>query len=84
MNDGLRHALSAEPIQRPKQNAIELPLRGVVEQGRKLLPLFRALPTALVIDVLPTDYMARVDYPVPQLPQLVLRVLALSSVDTLA
>jgi hypothetical protein len=29
-----------------------------------------------VIDVLLTDYMARVDYPVPQLSQLVLRVLA--------
>ena len=41
-----------------------------------MLPLFRALPAALVIDVLPTDYMARVDYPVPQLSQLVLRVLA--------
>jgi hypothetical protein len=41
-----------------------------------LAPLIRALPAALVIDVLPTDYMAGVDYPVLQLSQLVLRVLA--------
>jgi hypothetical protein len=67
--------LSAEPIQRPEQNAIELPFRGVVKQGRKLLPLFRALPATFVIDVLLTDYMARVGYPVPQLSELVIRVL---------
>src|SRR5262249_10648793 len=35
-----------------------------------------ALPAALIIDVLPTDCMAGVDYPVPQLSQLVLGVLA--------
>jgi hypothetical protein len=58
MNNGLRHALSAEPIQRPEQNAIELPLRGVVKQGRKLLSLLSTLSAAVVIDVLSTDYMA--------------------------
>ena len=44
----------------------------------KLLPLFRALPAALVIDVLTADCMAGVDYPVPQLSW------PLSSADTLA
>jgi hypothetical protein len=75
MNDRLRHTLSAEPIQRPEQNAIELPLRGVIKQSCKLLPLFSALPATLIIDVLLTDYIARVGYPVPQLSELVFRVL---------
>jgi hypothetical protein len=47
-----------------------------LKQRCKLLSLFPALPAAVVIDVLPADYMAGVDYPVPQLSQLVFRVLA--------
>jgi hypothetical protein len=60
-----KQIICTQPIKRPEENAIELPLRGIVKQCCKLLPLFRALPAALVIDVLPTDCMGGVDYPVP-------------------
>src|SRR5215469_2706556 len=76
MDDRLSHALAAEPIWCPKQHAIELPLRRIVEQGGELFPLLPTLPTALVIDVLPTDCMPGVACPVPQLSELILRVLA--------
>jgi hypothetical protein len=57
MEDRLSHALAAEPIQRPEQNAVELPPGGILEQSRKLLPLIRGFPATLVIDVLAADRM---------------------------
>src|SRR5262245_6303073 len=48
----------------------------VGEHGSKLQPLLRALPAAAMVHVLAYDLMAGTDAPSPELPELVLRVLA--------
>ena len=58
MHNRLRHALSAESVQCPKQHAIKFPLGGILEQGGELLPLLCALPAAFAFNVLPANRMA--------------------------
>jgi hypothetical protein len=77
MHNRLRHALSAESVQGPKQHAIKFPLGGILEQSGELLALVRALPAAFGFNVFPDDRVAGVGAPSPQFTELVLGVLAL-------
>jgi hypothetical protein len=49
---GRHHTLAGEPIECPEQHTVESALVGVLEQGGELLSSGRALPAALLVDVL--------------------------------
>ena len=59
------HALAAEPVQRPEQDAIELAFGSIIEQRGELLALVGTLATALVVNVFMNDLMASVGAPRP-------------------
>jgi hypothetical protein len=75
VHDGGHHALSAEPVQSPEQDKVELSLASVVEQRGEPLPLVSALPAALKVDVFADDVVSGMATLVSQLHQLVLRIL---------
>jgi hypothetical protein len=52
VHDSRHHALAGEPIKCPEQHTVEPALVGVLEQGGELLSSSRALPAALLVDVL--------------------------------
>jgi hypothetical protein len=49
---------------------------GILEQGSELLAVLGALPAALMVDIFVHELMASAGTPLPQLPQLVLGILA--------
>jgi len=76
MQDGRHHAFAGEAVQGPEQHTIKSALVGVFEQGSELLAVLGAFPAALVVDVFMREFVASAGAPLPQLPQLVLRILA--------
>jgi hypothetical protein len=62
----------------------ELPLGGIIEQSRKLLPLIRGFPATLVIDVLAADRMAAAAHQARRSCNWFSGSWPLSSVETLA
>src|SRR5262249_11523811 len=89
VQDGRDHAFAGEAVERPEQHAIELALVGILEQRSELLAVLGALPAAFMVNVLVHELVASAGAPLPQLPQLVLRILTFvvgtdASVDTYA
>ena len=83
------HAFAGEAIERPEQHAIELALVGILEQRGELFAVFGALFAAFMVNVLVHEFVASAGAPLPQLSELVLRVLAFvistdASVDSYA
>src|SRR6516165_2684534 len=89
VQDGRDHAFAGEAVERPEQHAIELALVGILEQRSELLAVLGALPAAFMVNVLVHELVASAGAPLPQLPQLVLRILTFvvgtdASVDSYA
>src|SRR5262245_41106791 len=83
MQDGRHHALAGEAVQGPEQHAIKSALVGILEQGSKMLAVLGALSAALMVNILVHELVASGGAPLPQLPQLVLGILAfVVSADT--
>src|SRR6516162_7309204 len=75
MANSRRHALAAEPIERPNEQEIELAPRCAGKHRRELLPIFGTLPAVLVFDVFTHDLKPHSLAPSPQLQHLVLWIL---------
>jgi hypothetical protein len=89
VQDGRDHAFAGEAVERPEQHAIELALVGILEQRGELFAVFGAPFAAFMVNVLVHEFVASAGAPLPQLPQLVLGVLAFvigtdASVDSYA
>src|SRR5262249_21424477 len=76
ITNGWNHPLAGKAIQCPEQHTIELALVGILEQLGESLAGLGTFSAGFVVDVFMHDRMTGVGAPLPQLPQLVLRVLA--------
>jgi hypothetical protein len=69
------HVFTAEAVEGPYEQEVELASCGTGEHRSELLSIFDALATILVLEVFADDRVAQAGTPSPQLQELVFRVL---------
>src|SRR5260370_18081743 len=79
VTDSRGHTLTTEAVERPYEEKVELPPRSIGEHRCELLSVLDALAAILVFDVFADDRVAHARAPCTQRPDLVLRVLPLTS-----
>ena len=77
MSDRGRHSLTAEAIEGPYKQQVEISTGGITEKQCELPAVIRPFATALMLDIFADNDMAHSLAPRSELAQLVFRVLAL-------